>query len=153
MTAEEIMVKDIITVKCGTPLGEAFKTIREKNIRQLPVVGEKGRVAGLITPRKLFEIALPGYIKEGFLEDVRYAPDTEKFLFSFRDLAAKDVCEVMEKEVVKVSPEISAMEIATLFTRPRRQIDCILVVDKADVLVGIITPEDVAAKLCKYISE
>jgi acetoin utilization protein AcuB len=47
------MTTDLITVTPDTPLVKARDLLREKNIKQLPVVDEQGNLVGILTDRDI----------------------------------------------------------------------------------------------------
>lgn len=150
MNAATIMTTGVETTKCGKTVAEAMKVLRDSRIRQLPVVDENNKVLGLLTSRKLLHLTLPRYISEGLLKDVKFAPDLPQFHQKCAELAGKDVCEVMDKDFAKIGPDVSVMEVATIFVSSERPIECILVVDNQDRLLGIISPWDIFKRLCEY---
>lgn len=149
MNAANIMTTDVVTLKGSQTVQEALRIMGDKRIKQLPVVDEGGRVMGILTSRGLFKAILPRYITEGLLRDVRFAPDLPQLHQRLKELAQKDVSEIMDKDPVKVGPEVSVLEVATIFINAERLIESILVVDNEDRLLGIISPWDV----CKMASK
>lgn len=150
MNAATIMTINVATTKCGITVAEAMKLLRGSRVRQLPVVDENNKVLGLLTSRKLLYLTLPRYIAEGLLKDVKFAPDLPQFHQKTAELAGKDVCEVMDKEFVKIGPEVSVMEVATIFVSSEKPIECVLVVDNQGRLLGIISPWDIFKRLGEY---
>src|SRR3972149_7836411 len=150
MNAATIMTTNVSTTECDKTVAEAMRILRDERIRQLPSVDKNNKVIGLLTSRKLLYLTLPRYISEGLLKDVKFAPDLPQFHQKTAELAGKDVCEVMDREFVKLGPEVSVMEFATVFVSSEKPIECILVVDNEDRLLGIISPWDIFKRLCKY---
>lgn len=127
-----------------------MKILKDSRVRQLPVVDNNNKVLGILTSKKLLYLTLPRYIAEGLLKDVKFAPDLPQFHQRCAELAHKDVCEVMDKEFKKIGPEVSVMEVATMFVSSEKPLECILVVDNQTRLLGIISPWDIFKKLCEY---
>lgn len=150
MNAATIMTTDVATTRCGITVAEAMKILKDSRVRQLPVVDNNNKVLGILTSRKLLYLTLPRYISEGLLKDVKFAPDLPQFHQKSAELAGKDVCEVMDKEFIKIGPEVSVIEVATIFVSSERPIECILVVDNEGRLLGIISPWDIFKRLCEY---
>jgi CBS domain-containing protein len=50
------MSKPVLTVQSDMPLVEVIKLMREKHVRHLVVVGEKGEVAGMVSSRDLLKV-------------------------------------------------------------------------------------------------
>ena len=55
MIIKEWMTKDVITVDPETSMMRAAKLMKEKGIRRLPVVDEKGKVLGMLSDRDVKE--------------------------------------------------------------------------------------------------
>jgi predicted transcriptional regulator len=51
---EEVMTKDVQTVREEDPILECVDHIVKKNIRRIPVVNEAGKVTGMIYERDVF---------------------------------------------------------------------------------------------------
>jgi len=150
MNAANIMTINVETIKCGKTVAEAMRILKGEHILQLPIVDGDNRVIGLLTSRKLLYLTLPRYMADGLLKDVKLAPDLPEFHQKCAELAGKDVCKVMDKEFAKIGPDVSVMEIATIFVSSERPIECILVVDNEGRLLGIISPWDIFKRLCVY---
>ncbi|MBI3398442.1 MAG: CBS domain-containing protein [Deltaproteobacteria bacterium] len=150
MNAATIMTTNVATTKCGKTVAEAMQILKDERIRQMPIVDNNNKAIGLLASKKLLYLTLPRYISEGLLKDVKFAPDLPQFHKRCAELAGKDVCEVMDKEFAKIGPEVSVMEVATIFLSSERPIECILVVDNEGRLLGIISPWDIFKRLCEY---
>ena len=55
MLIKDWMTKDVITVDPETSMMRAAKLMKEKNIRRLPVVDDKGKVVGMLSDRDVKE--------------------------------------------------------------------------------------------------
>ncbi|MBP9944731.1 MAG: CBS domain-containing protein, partial [Desulfomicrobium sp.] len=51
MIVKEWMTKDVITVDPETSMMRAAKLMKEKGIRRLPVVDDKGKIVGMLSDR------------------------------------------------------------------------------------------------------
>ncbi|MFZ3072512.1 MAG: CBS domain-containing protein [Thermodesulfobacteriota bacterium] len=155
MNAASIMSIGIVTLTPDKTVGDAVKLFFEQRIRQVPVVNEENVVLGVITSRILMRAALPGYIREGFLKDVRFAPELKQFVENIDALRNKPLSDFVSKikpaspDYVFVTPETSTMEIAAIFVDTERSVDRILVVDNKKRLLGIISPIDIFKDLWK----
>jgi IMP dehydrogenase len=52
----ELMTKDVITAKAGTTIEQAKEMLHKHRIEKLPLVDEKGRIAGLITSKDILKM-------------------------------------------------------------------------------------------------
>lgn len=150
MNAAMIMTTEVASARCGITVAKAMKILKDSRVRQLPIIGNDNKVMGILTSKKLLYLTLPRYISEGLLKDVGFAPDLPQFHKKCAELAGKDVCEVMDREFTKIGPDVSVMEVATIFVSSGKPIECILVVDNQGRLLGIISPWDIFKRLCDY---
>lgn len=150
MIAANIMTTGVITLTTNDKMLDAIKLISNKKVRQIPVVDAAGKVAGVVTPRRLMKAILPKYISEGMLVDVKFAPELPEFIENIDQLAFKSIEDVLETEFVAVTPETHTMEIAALFVNAKKPVETILVVDDHKRLIGVISPWDIFKRLWEY---
>ncbi len=64
---EEIMIRDVITVKDDVPIENAARIMAEKKIGALPVLNEEGHLVGIITESDIFRtfVRMLGANREG----------------------------------------------------------------------------------------
>lgn len=150
MIAANIMTAGVVTLSAGDKMLDAIKLIGDKKVRQIPVVDGAGKVAGVVTARRLMQAILPKYVSEGMLEDVKFAPELPEFIENIDRLAFKSIEEVLDKDFVAVTPETQTMEIAALFVNAKKPVETILVVDDHKRLLGVISPWDIFKRLWEY---
>lgn len=126
MLVSKKMKRDVITVTKNERMTTAKKIIQEKNIRHLPVVDGK-KLIGLVTNM-----------------DIRKAEASPATSLEIRELHylldKLTVGEIMTKNVITVSPDISVEEATTLLHD--NKIGCLPVVEDGN-LVGMLTENDV----------
>ena len=121
------MTKNPITVEPTTPVNEAAKLMKRRNIRRLPVV-EKGSLVGIISDRDI----------------MRVAPSPATTLSKFEIMSLLDkitVAEIMAKDVVSL-PDTATIEEAALVMY-NEKLSGLPVVSSMGAVVGIITETDV----------
>jgi CBS-domain-containing membrane protein len=150
MIAANIMFTDMVTMRCGNTLGKALELMNEKQTRQIAVVDDDRRIIGLLTTERILQETLVKDMSENSLKDVEFPSTTKGFLKSFWGLASRDISETMDRDLIKVVPETSAVEISRIFLNPEKRVEYVVVVDDRDVLLGIITPLDVIKRLCEH---
>ncbi len=132
----KIMVTSPKTVDIETPFSQVEILFRKHRIRHLPVVDEKMFLHGVITQTDLYRTVAPIKSLDG---DFVYSKEAlDKYILKY----------IMTKEVVTLCPEdsfSSAMEIMV-----RRRYGCVPVIDKENILVGIITQIDILQTISKY---
>lgn len=125
MRMRDVMTKNPITVGIDTPIAEAKRIMKERNIRRLPVV-DNGKLVGIVTERMILE-ASP-------------SPATSLSIYEVHYLLSKmKVKDVMVKNPLTVSPHTTFEE--TLLLGQEKRIGGFPVLDKGR-LVGIVTESD-----------
>ena len=120
------MTTDLITVTPDTPLVKARDLLREHNIKQVPVVDQKGKLLGILTDRD---------IKQAWA-----SPATTLSIYELTYVLQKLTVEsVMVKDPITVTPN-STIERAAKILHDRK-IGSLPVVEDGK-LVGIITSTD-----------
>ncbi len=120
------MSKDVLTVDPKTPIAEAYRLMKERKVRRLPVVKD-GRLLGIVT-----------------LGDVREASPSIATSLSVWEInylwAQLTVDRVMKTNVIKLSPDTTVLEAARLMLE--HKISGLPVMENG-ALVGIITESDI----------
>ena len=142
LTAKDIMTTDIVTVSPETDVSKAARILLEKHINGIPVVDSSGALLGILCQSDLIaqqkKISLPSLftLLDGFIS----FSSTKNLDMEFQKIAAIKVSEAMTPDPIRVSPDTTIEEIATLMVN--RGFHTVPVV-KDERLVGIIGKEDV----------
>jgi acetoin utilization protein AcuB len=121
LRVRDLMSRDAVTIAPDAPLAEALRTMREREIRHLPVVEPDGRLVGIVTDRDL---------RHAVLARFHALRDAE------RDLLVQDV---MTCGVVTVEADAPVARAAALMYE--RRIGSVPVVEGGR-LIGIVTERD-----------
>ncbi|XWX04367.1 CBS domain-containing protein [Aggregatilineales bacterium SYSU G02658] len=120
------MSKNVLTVDPKTPIAEAYRLMKERKVRRLPVVKD-GRLLGIVT-----------------LGDVREASPSIATSLSVWEInylwAQLTVDRVMKTDVIKLSPDATVLEAARLMLE--HKISGLPVLENGKI-VGIITESDI----------
>jgi len=123
MLVEDMMVKDVHTLKETDPIERALRLMKEKKIRHIPVVDGEKRVIGIVTDR-----------------DIRSAVPSVFYSREHEEVFQMTVKSIMKRDVITVHPLDFVEDAAVVLFENR--IGCLPVV-KENRLVGIITQTDV----------
>ncbi|MBI3988205.1 MAG: CBS domain-containing protein [candidate division NC10 bacterium] len=134
MRVRDKMTPHPITVTKEKSVRQAWRLIREKGIRRLPVVEGK-KLIGIVTDRDL-RLALPSPLQVEAIEEL---------LQRFDRLKVQDI---MRKDVIVVSPETPVEDAAWILIS--RKIGGLPVVS-GEELVGIITETDLLEALVEVL--
>ena len=123
------------TVAPETPLDEALKVMDATYVRHLPVVGESGRLVGLVSDRDL-------------LEATGWLPGTARIDESGVRHRASRVGEIMKTQVVTASPEDTVVTAAVDLVG--RHIGCLPIL-RQGILIGIVSESDVVGAYLRHV--
>ncbi len=132
------MTSDVLTARPKDLMIDAHKQMRERKIRRLPIVDDRGRLVGIVTR-----------------SDVRQAQPSDATTLTVWELnyllAKLQLKDIMSREVVSVRPEDTIKTAAARLHD--RQIGALPVVDEKNRVVGIITESDIFRVLIAWLSE
>jgi len=136
MLARDVMVCPVVTVGLNATVRGVAKTLLDNRISAVPVVDEKGKIAGIVSEGDLMHRAEAGTERrhswwlEAFESQSSLASDYIKS-------HATKVSDIMTREVVTATPETPLYELATLMEK--RQIKRVPIVTATGDLVGIVS--------------
>jgi acetoin utilization protein AcuB len=134
MYVHDIMTTNVVTIPSSTSIADAKRIMEAHRIRRLPVV-DKGKLVGMVTERRL--------------ESVSPSKATSLTVWELSYLLNKtSVKEIMEKNVVTVSPDMSAEE--SLALAQGHKVGALVVIEDGRV-VGIATTNDFFYKIVNPI--
>ena len=140
MRARDIMTREVITVRCDTPVREVIQTLLDNRISGVPVV-EDGRVVGIVSEGDLIlrERALRPRTGMAYLAQQLFE-DHAKLAEEYRKAHGMVAEEVMTREVITCPPGMPVEEIANLMAT--RHVKRLPVVEN-ELLVGLVSRADV----------
>ena len=127
VTVADVMTREVVTIAATELLSSAWRTMRERRIRHLPVVDGHDRIVGVVTHRDLLA-ASPSSLR---LHDERDR---------VRGFGWARAGDVMESHVSTAAAAESAADVCLRMVR--QKIGCLPVVEPDGRLVGIVTEED-----------
>ena len=130
MRIRDIMTYNVVTVPSNTPVNHASEIMRTHRFERLPVV-DKGKLVGIVTKDRLLRAA-PSSATSLSVWELTYL------------LAKMTVAEIMERDVVTVTPDTS-VESAVALAQEKRVGSLPVVED--DRVVGIVTTNDFFLKI------
>jgi len=134
MNVRDIMTTNVVTIPSSTSLADAKRIMEAHRIRRLPVV-DKGKLVGIVTEHRL--------------ESVSPSKATSLTVWEMTYLLEKTpVKKIMERDVITVSPDMSAEE--SLAVAQGHKVGALVVVEDGRV-VGIATTNDFFYKIVNPI--
>lgn len=130
-TTFEVMTDRLITIEASDFLKNAYKIMREKEIRHLPVKGANGKIVGIISDRDL-KLAMSKMTD--LEEDVYYQFEADE---KVEDYMSKPVKSVLGTDPIEnVAKRMLAEKVSAY-----------LVLDREHHVSGIVTTDDLLAYL------
>lgn len=126
LVAEDIMTKDVISVKEDLSVTDVGRLVLDKRISGVPVLGEDDRIVGIVTITDLFEV----------LGNLLFEHTFGRY---FKDKVIT-VSQIMSREVETVAPDTSVRDILKISVY--KGIHSIPVV-KDGYVVGIVGKRDI----------
>ena len=145
--AQDIMVKDVLTVTPETSIQDAVKLLLDRRINGVPVVDRKDKLVGILCQSDLIaqqkRVPLPSVFT--LLDSFIPLSSMKSLDKEIQKMAAFVVADAMTRNPATVRPETGIEEIATLMVE--KKYHTLPVVDANGALVGIIGKEDVLKTL------
>lgn len=135
MSIEELMTRELVTVNEETPIEDVFSLFAKNPYHILPVVNNKGELAGIVDLDIILEILLLCLMPR-----VKYTPATAR-----RSLG-ENAKEIMITHPVTISLKSTLKEASDLMMKHR--FDRICVIDNGK-LVGIVSKRDLVKEICR----
>lgn len=130
MIAKDRMSSPVVTVPPETDVEEAYRLMKEHNIRRLPVVDEEGRLIGIVTDRDVRQVLIPW----------KSSKKDKEFYYLASEVPVR---EVMTEKVTTISPHTDVADAARIIYE--HKIGGLPVIDDERRVVGIITEMDILA--------
>ncbi|MCM8800689.1 MAG: CBS domain-containing protein [Candidatus Omnitrophica bacterium] len=145
MKVNQIMSKEVISIKPKDNIKDALMTLFKYKISGLPVIDENQRLVGMFTEKDILREILPSYIER--VGRFVYEENPKSIRKRLETLTGLPVSLIMRKEVVTVSEDTTLCEVGQLMLlqKARR----IPVLDNQKKVVGIVAREDVIKAYAK----
>ena len=148
MRVEEVMTKDVVTVKPADEVVSLVRTFAEEGISGVPVVDDEGALIGVCSETDVLDMLKSRYselkmvysslpiLGISFVEN----PLDKKIAKVFEEIAKIPVEKIMTKKVYTLSPSASVSDAVKLMAK--HNINRVPIVDGSDI-VGIVSRGDV----------
>lgn len=141
----DIMTPEPFAVQFGTALGEAWRLMRERKIKVLPVIDRTRRIVGIVTASDfLRQVDMDEHIGIGLRLRSFLQPNGS----SYSD-KSEVVGQIMTRKVQVISAHRYAIELVPLFSKKGHK--HIPVIDEENRLVGVVTQSDIVRALYRAV--
>lgn len=113
---KEILLEDVISLSSDSTVGEAFKVLRDNNLRCAPVLDGNGDFLGMFSVHEIIAhlVPLAGIYGESLSFAVGSTPDVAKKLKSFSSLPVLDFT---DKGVYRLQEDVHTWEALRALTK------------------------------------
>jgi len=147
ITVQDIMTREVITVTEDMEIVSAAKILMDNHINGAPVVNENGQVVGILCRDDLIsqqkKLPLPSFFV--VLDGIIPLSSSKHMEKEMEKIAATTVEHAMTPDPITVSEDTPIEEVASLMVD--KKIHTIPVLDKDDMLVGVVGKEDILKTL------
>lgn len=147
MRVQDLMTRNVLTVRSSTALKDAAALLAEHRISGLPVVDGERRVLGVLSEGDILFKESGTVEKQGFFDRLLAVPATGVEL----KLAAKTAGEAMSAPALTIGPRRPVTEAATRMIE--EGVNRLPVVDDDERLIGIITRADLVRAFVRSDAE
>lgn len=126
---KDIMSKEVVTVDVDASFSEVPKKMKEFSIRHIPIINKEKRLVGLITQRMMYKIKSPRKLMDG------------EWYYDEEMLNNVILEHVMVREVSTLYADDSVG--TALLKIVHSRFGSIPIVDKDNILLGIVTRRDI----------
>ena len=144
-TVQDIMVREVVSVRPDMPVIEAHEVISRGNFDGVPVVDEENRLVGILTEYDLIvkgsSLHLPTFQK--ILSELPvYRKNQGEFQKEIEELQSLRVRDVMNSDPLTL-PDDAPFDAVIAAFREHHRVNPIPVVDKNNIVVGVVSRYDI----------
>ncbi|WP_374568390.1 HPP family protein [Ideonella sp.] len=147
LSCADVMSREPISVDYGTPLQEAWRLLRQRRVKALPVIDRASRVIGVVTLADFMADPVLD-LHDGWVHRLQTLLSPTRTMHTDK---AEAVGQIMSTDVRVARADQPLGELVPLFASTGHH--HIPVVDGERRLVGIITQSDLVAALCRQDAE
>lgn len=144
LTVQDVMTREVVSVKSDTPLVEAAHIIAEHNFDGVPVLDAEGKLVGILTEYDLISKSSAMHIPtfQLILENLQVLHgDKSQFQKEIKEIMSLTVKDVMNTDPLTLSEHATYEETVTAFAEHHR-VNPIPVVDANNKVVGVVSRFD-----------
>lgn len=140
----DVMQRDIVTLRPSSTFEEAADLLADRKIGAVPVVGDDGRLVGLLRDEDLLvtdsRLHVPTVVS--VLGAQLVLPSSlKRFEHEVKQAVGATVADLMDTEYPTIAPDATIEDLATLMHE--RDVTHVPVVDDSGALVGIVARGDI----------
>ena len=143
MKVNEIMTKEVVSIRPEQTAREALDLLFRMRISGLPVMDTEGKLMGMFTEKDVLRYILPSYVEK--VGRFIYEENPKSVRNKFHELGNMNVSQLMRKDVVTTTEGTTLCEVARIMlTQKARRLP---VLNKECKVTGIVAREDILRAL------
>ena len=149
MQAQDIMTRDVATVRPETALAEAIAVMLERHVSGLPVVDDNGKLVGVLSEGDLLRRTETG-TEPAHARWLDFILGPSRLAAEYVRTHGRQVENLMTSDVVSVAPETPVADVVALMES--RHIKRVTVL-RGDALVGVVSRADLLRPLASVLRQ
>jgi len=121
MKAQDVMTKDVITVRRETTVRELATLFSERRISSAPVVNDSGELLGMVSESDLVEqdknLHIPTVVS--IFDWVIYLESDKRFEKELQKMTGQTVGDIYSEQVFSVTPQTPVSDVADIMSREK----------------------------------
>lgn len=148
----DIMTRDVVIIGPQTTVSEIARLMSENDISGLPVIGDDGKILGIVTELDMIvrntHFKMPTFFT--ILDSIIYLETPHHFQERLEHVLGTTAEEIMTEEVITIAPDATIETLSDLMVDKR--ISPVLVVE-ANRLVGIVGRSDIIRQMVQDFNQ
>ena len=143
LTAQDIMTREVITVKKDMSVQDFARLLAEKKISGAPVVDEQGKLIGIATENDLIDQAKKVHIPTvmALFDSFVFLENPDRLEKDLKKMSAATVGDISTAQVVTAKTDTPLDELAT--TMSEKNVHTLPVLDQEGNMAGVIGKSDI----------
>jgi len=142
LTAADIMTTDVHTIREDADIKDLAKLFVEHRVNAMPVLGQDGKLVGMVSQTDLVEQDKPLHIPTviSLFDWVLYLESPKKFADEVNKVTARRVGDICDKNLVTCAPETPVSSVANMMVD--NKVHLVPVVNESG-MVGVVARLDI----------
>ncbi|MCL7488811.1 MAG: CBS domain-containing protein [Desulfobulbaceae bacterium] len=143
LTAQDIMTRDVVTVKKDMSVSELARLLSEKKISGVPVVDDQGNLIGIVTENDLVDQKKKVHIPTvmALFDSFVFLENPDRLEKDLKKMSAATVGDISTGEVITAGTDTPLDELATIMSE--KNVHTLPILDQEGNLAGIIGKTDI----------
>lgn len=149
LTAQDIMTRDVITVRKDMSVKELAQLLSDRKISGVPVVDDKENLIGIVTENDLIDQTKKVHIPTvmALFDSFVFLENPERLEKDLKKMSASTVGDISSSKVITAKADTPVDELAT--TMSEKKVHTLPILDHEGNLIGVIGKSDIIRTLAQ----